>query len=426
MKSVPIADIRNVVIMGHTGSGKTTLTEAVLHRLGISERLGSVVAGTSVSDFTEEEKARKTSIYASTFVAKHAIDGRPYEFVWTDTPGYADFYGQMVAAARAADVALIAVDAVAGVQVGAMRAWRLCEAQGKARGIVITGLDRDNASFEHAMESIRNAWGALCVPVMLPTTDHKGVVDVLAPRNAAGDLAEGVEAAKQGLVEKAAETDDQLIEKYLNGEDLSADEVSNGLRHAVAASAFVPVFVCLALQEIGIAELLDGVARLFPSPAEIAVKDAAGNTVDTARARRCGAGLAVDQRSVRGPIDAGARVGGTLKEKSEIFNATKGAEGARRDAAFPERQEAGDGARGQAGDIVALAKLKATVRQRHPVHAGASPVTMAPIVFPKPVVAACRARAKTRATRTRSARRCTGWRRRIRRSMWSATPRRTR
>ena len=143
MKDIPVPDVRNLAIMGHTGSGKTTLADALLFKLGLNDRQGSVTAGSSMADYLDEEKARKITIFAKPFggVYKNGA-GRDGALVFVDTPGYMDFFGQVIAAGRAVDSALIAVDAVARVQVGTRRAWKHCVARGLPRAIVITGFDR--------------------------------------------------------------------------------------------------------------------------------------------------------------------------------------------------------------------------------------------------------------------------------------------
>ncbi len=149
MKDIPVADVRNFVLVGHTGSGKTSLVDSLLYKLGVNDRLGNPGDGTSLADWTDEEKNRKISIWAKAFDAVwRPKGGKALRLVMLDTPGYADFFGQVVAATRVADAALIAVDATAGVQVGTVRAWKRCEALGLPRAIAITGLDKENADFD--------------------------------------------------------------------------------------------------------------------------------------------------------------------------------------------------------------------------------------------------------------------------------------
>ncbi|HPT16405.1 MAG TPA: GTP-binding protein, partial [Kiritimatiellia bacterium] len=163
MKDIPIADVRNFVLVGHTGSGKTSLVDALLFKLGANDRLGNPGDGTSMADWTDEEKSRKISIWAKPFDATwRPKGGKALRLVMLDTPGYADFYGQVVAATQVADAALLVVDATAGVQVGTVRAWKRCEALGLPRAIAITGLDKENADFAGTVAALQDVWGARC------------------------------------------------------------------------------------------------------------------------------------------------------------------------------------------------------------------------------------------------------------------------
>ena len=144
MKDIPLDSVRNFVVAGHTGSGKTALLDALLFKLGVSDRQGDTAAGTSVCDWTDEEKARKITIWAKPFDALWKLKGAaPLRLVMLDTPGYADFAGQMLSASAVADAALLTVDATSGIQVGTVRAWRRAEALGLPRAIAVTGIDKD-------------------------------------------------------------------------------------------------------------------------------------------------------------------------------------------------------------------------------------------------------------------------------------------
>jgi len=387
MKNIPIENIRNVVFMGHTGSGKTTLVDALLHKLGINDRLGSPASGSSMADYTDLEKTRRISVFGKAFSAVYKTDsGKEMGLVFGDTPGYMDFFGATIAAARAADAGLIVIDAASGIQVGTHRAVRCCSNRGlDTKGIVITGLDKDNTDFAATLAEIRAAFGSGCVPVVLPTSDG-GVIDVLAAKNIPADLEEQLNEIKGGLVELAAETDDTMIEKYLNGEDLSPEEIGAGLVEAVASGGFTPVFVTMAPSETGITELLNGICRLFPSPASHAAKDVDGNRIDPS-AEAPFAGLVF--RSVNdafvGQLTFVRVLGGTLRADSEIYNASRDHKerfgnlleiNGKKQAQIPNAT---------AGDIVAIPKLKNT-------HVGdslcaiGSKIIAPPIRFPNPVM----------------------------------------
>lgn len=387
MKDIPVANTRNIVLVGHTGSGKTTLLDAILFKLGVNDRLGSVSAGTSAADWTEEEKERKISVWAKPFTAPYiAKDGSKVNFVFVDTPGYADFYGQMVGATAVADAALLVVDASSGIQVGTTRAWRRLEALGLPRGIVITGLDKENADFDKTLAGIQEVWGRKCVAIELPTHDRHEIIDIIED-SIPGELNAEAEKAKNILEEDAAEENDALLEKYLGGEHLTHDELVGGLRVAVGRGHLVPVFEVEALQGVGVSQLLEEVYHLFPSPLDHVMSDADGTPVPTAPEAPLAAQV---WRSVNDPFVGQLSFlrifGGTLKSDTEILNVTKGQKerigfvhvvNGRKDISVNEAH---------AGDIVALPKLKFTATNDTLAAPGRA-TGFAPIVFPNPVMA---------------------------------------
>lgn len=387
MKDIPVANTRNIVLVGHTGSGKTTLLDAILFKLGLSDRLGSPAAGTSVVDWTDEEKERKISAWAKPFTATYtAKDGQKVNFVFVDTPGYADFYGQVVAATAVADAALVVIDAAAGIQVGTTRVWRRLEALGLPRGIVITGLDKENADFDSTLARIQEVWGRKCVAIEIPTHDRHAIIDIIED-TIPEELSAEAEKAKSVLEEDAAEENDALLEKYLSGEHLTHDELVGGLRVAIGRGHLVPVFEVEPLQGIGVGQLLEELYHLFPSPVDHIVNDAEGKPVDA----RPEAPLAAQVwRTINDPYVGQMSFlriyGGTLKADTEIYNVTKGQKerigfvhvvNGRKDISVSEAQ---------AGDLVALPKLKVTTMNDTLAAAGRT-AGFAPIAFPNPVMA---------------------------------------
>ncbi len=387
MKDVPVSQTRNIVLVGHTGSGKTALLDAILFKLGINDRLGSSAAGSSAADWTDEEKDRKITIWAKPFTGTYtARDGKAVNFVLLDTPGYADFYGQLTTATAVADAALLVIDAAAGIQVGTTRAWRRLEALNLPRGIVITGLDKENVDFHQVLARVQEAWGRKCVPIEIPTHDRHQIIDIIES-DIPDELSSEAEQAKSVLEEDAAEEDDALLEKYLGGEHLSHDELLGGLRVAVQRGHLIPVFEAEPLQGIGITELLEELYHLFPSPADRAVRDAGGQPVNPAPEAPL---LAQVWRSVNDPhvgqLSFLRIYGGTLKSDSELHNATKGQKerigfvhlvNGRKDLSITEAH---------AGDIVALPKLKVT-QTGDTLCATGQTLRLAPLEFPQPVMA---------------------------------------
>jgi len=275
MSDVPVANIRNFVILGHSGTGKTTLTDALAFKMGLNDRLGLVANGSSISDTSEEEKTRRISLFASPFMGEYALNGETYRLVFTDAPGFMDFYGQVLGAIHAADFALITVDAVSGVQVGTRRAWKACKDSNlSAVGFVITGLDKDNASFEKTLASIRDTFGMNCAPVTAPLTPTT-VVNLLEATELPSDL----EKIHLSLAEAAAETDEALMEKYFADGTLSPDEIRKGLHVGIDAGTVHPIYSVMSLKDIGVNEMITSICRLLPAPGEREFKDTEGHII---------------------------------------------------------------------------------------------------------------------------------------------------
>ncbi|MBI5830372.1 MAG: GTP-binding protein, partial [Chloroflexi bacterium] len=281
MKEYGTDFIRNVALVGHLGSGKTSLVEALLYDTGVITRLGKIEDGTTVSDFEDEERRRKISITTSMV----AVEFEGYKINLLDTPGFNDFVGEVLSALRVADAAIIMVDAVSGVEVGTELVWQYCDEHKLPRFVVINKMDRDNANFQRTLDSVQGLSKTVkLVPVQLPwgeKQDFKGVIGLLSMKGrmgGKGDLvdipAEYADAARKGhllMMEAAAEGEDALLEKYLGGEELTNEEIKHGFKRAVDNGTFVPVFVASATGNIAITPILEGVTRYLPSPTEIPV-----------------------------------------------------------------------------------------------------------------------------------------------------------
>jgi len=275
MNDVSVSNIRNFVILGHSGTGKTTLSDALAFKLGLNDRLGLVSTGSSVSDTSDEEKARKISLFATPFSGETKVGDTTYRLVFTDAPGFMDFYGQVIGAIHAADFALITVDAISGVQVGTRRAWETCHEHGlPAIAFVITGLDKENASFEKALSSIREAFGNNCAPVTAPVGGHN-IINLLDTKELPNDL----EAIHVALAEAAAETDEKLMDKYFAEGMLAPEEIRKGLHVGIDEGTVHPIYTVEALKGIGITELVESICRLLPAPGERTFTDIAGKAL---------------------------------------------------------------------------------------------------------------------------------------------------
>lgn len=390
MKKIPIDSVRNFALMGHTGSGKTSLVDSILCKLGQVDRVGSPENGTSVADWTDEEKAHKISIWAKPFDGVYTAASRKIRrLVMIDTPGYADFAGQMAAAADITDAALITVDASAGIQVGTQRAWKACEKRNLPRGISITCLDKDETDFEKTLAHIKERWGEnRCVAMVLPTTNGKAIDILNTPTGEVPEeLKERVKAIKDHLIELAAETDDTLIEKYFSGEELTADEFSEGLRKSVHEAHLIPVFATAVKTDMGVRETMDSISRLFPSPHDYPVQCAEGNTISAeedqpfaAQVWRCFNDPFVGQLTF-------IRIySGVLKPGMEIYNVTKNQKEKVSTILYVDGKKTIEAEEAKAGDIVALTKLKYSVLNDSLCAIGSN-IQFSPIVFPSPVTA---------------------------------------
>jgi len=271
-------DIRNIALMGHGGEGKTTLTEAMLYAAGIIDRQGKVEDGTTVTDFEPEEIKRKCSISA----ACAPIDWNNKMLNVIDVPGYFDFIGEMVGPLRVVETACIVVGGVTGFNVGAEKAFKHAVKSGVGRMFVINQMDRDHANFDKVTQQLRDRHGSCVVPVLMPIGEgpaFKGVVNVLEKKAYEGaykksvevpmpdSMKDKVEKAFEELVEAAAGADDELMEKYFEEGELTYEEIMAGFRKGMKDGSIVPVCACSALTGVGIARMMDLMAKYLPSPA---------------------------------------------------------------------------------------------------------------------------------------------------------------
>lgn len=274
--------IRNVALVGHGGSGKTSLAEALLFVTGATTRQGSIEAGTSMLDYEPEEQERKISLGLS--VA--SVTWQDHKFNIIDTPGYIDFSGDARAALRAADLALFVVSGVDGVEVQTEILWRAAEEEGIPRAIVITKLDRERASFTRTLAQLRDAFGKRVAPVQVPIgieADLKGVVRVVSgrsftygPEDRTGTLSqttppeaeELAASTREALIESVVETDDELMEKFFDGEIPDADTIVRTVHQGMLKGEIFPVLVGSAARRIGIDTLCEFLFDFAPNPLE--------------------------------------------------------------------------------------------------------------------------------------------------------------
>jgi elongation factor G len=277
MKEYTTEQLRNVALVGHQGSGKTTLVEALLYNTGAINRLGKVEEGNTVSDWDEDEKARGISLSTSLV----PLEFQDHKINVLDAPGFTDFQGEVKNAIRVADSVIVVVDAVAGVEVGTELAWEYAKAYQQPIIVIINKMDRENADFEGTLEGLRETFPEYkFIPVMLPIgkeANFKGVVNLLTMKayydagkdrsDLPDDMREAAEAARLTLVEAAAEADDQLIEKYFNEGTLTDEEIRDGMRKAARSHLLntVPVFVTSGAKNIGTIPVMEALV-VYTSP----------------------------------------------------------------------------------------------------------------------------------------------------------------
>ena len=262
-------DLRNVVILGHTGSGKTSLSEAALFHTKAITRLGTITDGNTVSDFEPEEIKRGGSIQ-TTLVS---IMDRDTKINFLDTPGYDDFLGEVVSAIRVVEGAAIVVSAPTGVDVGTERAWKMCDAAQIPRMFVVNKMDRENANFAKNVADIQASFGRKCIPFQVPVgeaNEFKGVISIIdPPSDIPEEVVADVESARERLIEAAAENDDELGDRYLNGLEISHEEIIAAIRTAIRTSNLVPILATSSSPNaIGIDELLQTTQSFLPAPTD--------------------------------------------------------------------------------------------------------------------------------------------------------------
>lgn len=269
--------IRNIVLLSHSGAGKTSLSEAMLFASGAVPRLGKVDEGTTASDYDPDEVKRQISINLSLLHSQWK--GTKINIL--DTPGYADFVGGVKAGMRVAEGAVIVVCAASGVEVGTELVWQYTEESSMPRLIFINKMDRENADFYKVVEQIRSSFGPKCVPVQLPIVAHasfQGVVDLIGMKAYSGaneeegeipaSLEGEVSSYRDKLAEAVAEIDDDLTVKYLEGEEITSEEILGVLGEGIKTGKIVPILTGSALQGVGTGHLLESICQYLPSPKE--------------------------------------------------------------------------------------------------------------------------------------------------------------
>ncbi len=400
MKEYHTKQLRNAVLLGHGSAGKTSLAEAMLFASGAINRLGRVEDGTTVADHDQEEINRHISLSLS--IVPVEWDG--YKINVIDTPGYTDFVGEVKSGIRVADVALIVVDAVAGVEVGTELAWDYVEERGLSKIVVVNKIERDNADFDAVVQALRDTFGQNFVPIQLPLAGDDGppgVIDIVGRKALLGaegkeadipdQLAARAEEARKQLVEAAAEADDQLIVKYLEGEALSDEEVRQGLRAAVVSGTAVPVVAASATEAVGARALLDVLVACAPSPADRGPAEAQGASgEEQIEPTELGPLAALVFKTTADPFVGKLtyfRVyGGILESDSRVYNTRVGEKERLGQIHVMRGKEQIGVPRLHVGDIGAAAKMARTLTG-DTLCDKAHPLTMQGPLFPSPLFA---------------------------------------
>ena len=275
MKEYKTGQIRNIALISHNGAGKTTLVERMLFNTGVTTRMGDVQSGTAAMDFEEEEINRHSSVAT----ALAPIEWKDAKINVMDTPGYADFIGEVNAALAVAEGAVVLVEAVAGVEVGTEIVWAEAEKRNLPRVVVINKMDRDNVRAARAYQSVLDNLSGNFIPLQLPIGEgatFKGVVDLLSMEARLGendergpipdDLADAAEEAHLAIVEAAAEGDDALMEKYFENDGLPDEDIIRGLKLAMQQGSAIPVIYSAPQANVAVVPLMNAMVRLFPAP----------------------------------------------------------------------------------------------------------------------------------------------------------------
>lgn len=335
--------IRNVAFISHGGAGKTSLIEAVLYNTGATQKIGSIETGTSMMDFDQIEIEHKFSINSK--VASVTWNKNLLNII--DTPGYTNFLHETKCALSAVDGAVIIASAITGVKAETLRVWQYAEEYNLSKLIFINKMDKERADFYKALGDIEKAFGIVPLPIFLPIgkeSSFKGIIDLVRMKalmypseptaqysieDIQPEYMAEAESFRQKLIEAVSETDDTLIEKYLNGEELTEEEIRKGLREGVVTKRFVPVFCGSAIKNIGSKLLLEGIIDYLPSPlqreAAYAIDDNSGEPVDvTAEDKEFSAYVFKTLSDpYAGKISIFRIYSGKIKNDSEIYNVNK-------------------------------------------------------------------------------------------------------
>ncbi|MCA9994535.1 MAG: elongation factor G, partial [Anaerolineales bacterium] len=390
--------IRNVVLAGHNGAGKTIFVERALFNTGATSRLGKVENGTAAMDFEAEEVERGSSI--STALA--AIEWRDHKINLLDTPGFIDFIGEVNSAIKVADGALILVEAVSGVEVGTELAWQATEQKGMPRVVLVSKMDRDNVRVARVMTSITENLQGNFVPLQIPIGEgptFKGVVDLLSMESRLGDddsrgpipddLVDAAEEARMAVIEAAAEGDDELMEKFFENDTLPDEDIVRGLRLAMLQGLCVPVLYAAPQPGIAVVPALNALYRLLPAPDRVPPPDATdanGNVVEIEVSDNANLAAFVfkTREDTYGRTSYIRVFGGSLESDSRVWDANLDSEVRVGSLQVVTGKDGQSVARLHSGDIGSVVKLGDT-QTNHTLCDRGHKLNISPIEQPNPI-----------------------------------------
>ena len=402
MKVYNPQDIRNIAIVGHGGEGKTTLTEAMLFDSGALERMGRVEDGNTATDYDPEETKRQISIS----IALAPVEWKNVKLNLIDVPGFFDFEGESIAAYRLGDSALIVLSAQGTVPVGAEKAFDYCSKHNLPKAFVINQIDKENASFDKTVEALAAKYAPAVVAVQMPIMNgqkFEGVVDIVSMKaymfngkdvkesDIPAALAEKAAELRDVLVENAAGNDEELMEKFFDGQELSRDDVLKGLKLGIALGTIAPVFVTSASQNLGVTSLMNALSDLMPS-ADKAVPAPAKDKTGKPAALKTTPDAPFAAQIIKtiadafvGKISIIKVISGTLTPDMTVINNNTEKNEKCSNLGVMRGKKLINTEKLMAGDIGAIAKLQHSVTG-NTLCAATAPVTFDPIVFPKPCI----------------------------------------
>ncbi len=383
MKTYNTDQIRNVALIGHSNCGKTSLTEALLFSTNVTNRMGKVEDGNTVSDFDKEERDRQVSV--STSIIPIEYENTKINFL--DTPGYFDFVGEVYGALKVASSAVILVDASSGIEVGTEKAWKYAERKGLPRIILVNKMDKENIKFDELLDSLREKFGKKIVPFAIPLgkgDNHDGYMDILTrqcyiglnPVDTLPDTAEKAETFRSILMESVAETDEELLEKFFNGEEFTDEEIHKGLKKAVLTGELVPVVLSAVTKGLGSNLLMKVIKEYMPTE-----KDAANVKTDSDAPSAFVFKTIVDP--FVGKIILFKVMSGSLKKDLDIYNARNQETERLGNVFFVRGKDQVEASEIKAGDIGATSKLQ-YFTTGDTISTKSNPVEYDGIDFPKP------------------------------------------